>query len=515
MIHSSYAWRETDSNVELTVPLKGCSPKSLDILLCRNHIKLSCSPFLLDLPLKHDIDVDSVESKAVLNNGTLHITLAKLSEGVIWGELLFEGTKEEINQRREAAFAERTARIQRQHEKRMEQRIEDERMALKMQMALEEDERQLIEVKKTTEKKEAEEALYKTLADLPPAAAARIRADQPDSDNDANSSDEATDTTSSTSDSVPISTVISTARPSALPTQHVSIPPPRATIRATFQHTARPFQTPARESTVSTEREFLLKNNPSLLNGGAGAGNGAPGSNDIGDVDASWIAKKGEEFHNAGDYSSAASAFSSSMKKDSTMVETLVHRAASYLQLGDAEHCLADLVSAEKGVEVSPGGNDASIRHKIELIRAIVSAQQQKEKADQRLKSGDTSGALLLYDEAISMAPAFIPAVANRSACHLAMSDFRASVTDCTAALDMLEKSDSDDPSLDESSSFQPRLEVEVRKKLKDAVLRRRVLALKQLGQSEGPNEGDAKETARAEEDTGVDRVVAELDSVD
>ena len=220
----SYTWVETSTTVEVTVALKGCSPKNLDILLCRNHIKVSCTPFLLDLPLKNGIDADT--SSAVLNDGTLLITLTKLNEGVTWGELVFEGTKDVINRRRKEAFAERTAHIQHQHEKRIERRIADERMALQMQMTLEEDERQLIEAKKTAEKTEAEEALYKTLADLPPAARCRV-----DSDEDS-ISDNATDA-SSISKSVSISTAAtSTARTPARPTRHVSIPPPRATIRA-------------------------------------------------------------------------------------------------------------------------------------------------------------------------------------------------------------------------------------------------------------------------------------------
>ena len=413
----------------------------------------------------------------------------------MWGELVFEGIKDVINRRREEAFAERTARIQRQHEKRIERRIADERMALQMQMTLEEDERQLIEAKKTAEKTEAEEALYKTLADLPPAARCRV-----DSDDD-NISVQAADITPSISKSMSVSaaatTTITTARPpAALPNRHVSIPPPRATIRATFQHTARPFQTPARESTVSAEREFLLKN-PSLLNNGGA------------DVDASWLGKKGEDFYNAGDYRSAISAFSSSLKTDPTMVEALVNRASSYLQLGDTDRCVADLDSAEKAMEESSGGKDSSLRTKIELIRVITEAQSAKEETDKRLKSGDLNDALLLYDKAITTAPAFIPAVANRSACHLVMGDFSASVKDCTLALKQLEKSDSDDPSFDE---FQPRLDVEVRRKLKEAVLRRKALALKELGQS---TEGDAKGMASAEEDTVVDRAVAELNSVD
>ena len=487
----SYTWVETSTTVDVTVALKGCSPKNLDILLCRNHIKVSCTPFLLDLPLKNDIDADT--SSAVLNDGTLLITLTKLSEGVTWGELVFEGTKDVINRRRKEAFAERTARIQHQHEKRIERRIADERMALQMQMTLEEDERQLIEAKKTAEKTEAEEALYKTLADLPPAARCRV-----DSNDEDSISDNATDA-SSISKSVSISTAAtSTARTPALPTRHVSIPPPRATIRATFQHTARPFQTPARESTLSAEREFLLENKPSLLNNGGS------------DVDASWIRKKGEDFYNAGDYRSAISAFSSSLKKNSTMVEALVLRAASYLQLGDTDRCVADLDSAEKEMEESSGGNDSSLRTKFEQIRAITEAKQMKEEADKRLKNGDLNGALLLYDNVIIKDPVFIPAVANRSACHLAMGDFSASVADCKTAIDMLEKSD--DPSLDEASLFQPRLPVEVRRKLKEVVLRRRAMALKQLGQS---TESDAKGMASTEEEAVVESAVAELNSVD
>ena len=74
----------------------------------------------------------------------------------------------------------------------------------------------------------------------------------------------------------------------------------------------------------------------------------------------------------------------------------------------------------------------------------------------------------------------------------------------------MLETSDLDEPSLEKPSSLQPRLTFEVRKKLKDAVSRRRVLALEQLGQSEV-----SKGMAVPETDASVEKAVAELDSVD
>ena len=503
-IQPNFTWRECSSKVELTVPLKGASRKIVDIILCSNHLKVSFPPYLLDLPLLHD--VDSAESKATVNDGTLHITLVKLDEGKIWGNLLFEGTKEEINQRREAAFAEREARIQRQHDQAVSKRIENERMTLKMQMALEEDERHLIDDKKAAEKKAAEEALYKTLADLPAAAipAADNRTEQqltPDDDDDISVGDEA-----------PATTVTTISRPPPLPNRQVSsIPPPRATIRATFKHTPRPFQTPARESTITTEREFLLKNKPSLLNGC-----GDTKSSDVGDVDASWIAKKGEEFFAKGDYRSAVSAFSTSLKRDSTMIEAMVHRAASHLQLGDVEDCLTDLSSAKAGMEASLGGiDDSSLCTKIEQLQAIVGAQQQKEKADELLRKNDLSGALLLYDKAVSMAPACIPALANRSACHLAMKNYQAAVSDCTSVLDMLGSNDLDEPSLEKPSSLTPRLSCEVRKKLKNAVSRRRVLALEQLGQSDDSKGDGAKEMTGAEADASVEKAVAELDSVD
>ena len=506
-IQPKYTWRECSSKVELTVPLKGASPKIVDIILCSNHLKVSWPPYLLDLPLAENIDADSAESKALVKAGTLHITLVKLEEGKTWGNLLWEGTKEEINQRRMAAFAEREGRIQRQHEQAVSKRIENERMTLKMQMALEEDERQLIDDKKAAEKKAAEEALYKTLADLPAAGPAadnrteqQLIPDDDDDDDDISVCNKSTTTTATSS---------TTSRPPPLPNRQVSsIPPPRATIRATFKHTPRPFQTPARESTVTTEREFLLKNKPSLLNGC-----GDTESSDVGDVDASWIAKKGEEFFAKGDYRSAVSAFSSSLKRDSTMVEAIAHRAASHLQLGDTEHCLTDLASAKSktGMEALPGGvSDSSLRSKIEHMQAIAEAQQQKEKADELLRKNDLSGALLLYDKAIVMAPACIPALANRSACHLAMKNYEATASDCTSALDMLARSNLDEPSLEKPSSLQPRLALEVRKKLKDAVSRRRVLALEQLGQSDV-----SKGKADPEADASVEKAVAELDSVD
>ena len=58
------------------MPLKGCSPSSVDIFVTASTLKVNFSPYLLDLLLKSE--VDSVKHKATVKSGVLVSTLLKL-----------------------------------------------------------------------------------------------------------------------------------------------------------------------------------------------------------------------------------------------------------------------------------------------------------------------------------------------------------------------------------------------------------------------------------------------------
>ena len=98
-------------------------------------LKVSYAPFLLDLNLYGEIDEES--SRTVLKDGTLKICLAKKSVQP-WGQLSFEGSKDEILCRRRKALKERDETVRKQMGKVASKKVEEERMVFQKHMVLEE-----------------------------------------------------------------------------------------------------------------------------------------------------------------------------------------------------------------------------------------------------------------------------------------------------------------------------------------------------------------------------------------
>jgi dyslexia susceptibility 1 candidate gene 1 protein len=127
------------------------------------------------------------------------------------------------------------------------------------------------------------------------------------------------------------------------------VPAPRNSVRTTFKYTPRLFKTPARESTIPTEKEFVAKNRPHLHNHGLLNKEAL----DVSESDPTWLKGKGDDLFRNGDYLSAINAYSSAYEASPTMLPALSNRAACYLKIGEPARCIADCddalrVSTEK-----------------------------------------------------------------------------------------------------------------------------------------------------------------------
>ena len=246
-INGEYTWLETTDKIELSIPLKGVSVKKVDVFTTSKQIKISYSPFLLDLDLFKDIDED--RSRAVLKNGTLRISLPK-KEAELWNQLEFRGTKQEIQQRRAAALKDREEKVKRQDEQLAAKKVEEERRLTRQHMALEERERQRIDDIKAAEKKKAEEAMHKTFA-------AKTKA----TENKKEKSDgvDCGVSTDDTKQEHPPQDCSDSDDEEAEEIEEDALPPPRTTVQTSFTHTPRLFKTPSRESTIKQEKEFIMR----------------------------------------------------------------------------------------------------------------------------------------------------------------------------------------------------------------------------------------------------------------
>ena len=271
-INGGYTWSETTDKIEISIPLKGVSVKKVDVFTTSNQLKVSYSPFLLDVNLFNDIDED--RSRAVLKNGTLKISLPK-KEVELWNQLEFRGTKQEIQQRRAAALKEREDKVKLQDEQLAAKKVEEERRLTRQHMALEERERQRIDDIKAAEKEKAEEAMHKTFT---------AKAN----DNDKKKKSDCVDcgvSNDTKREQPPQDCSDSDDEEEAEKIEEDVLPPPRAAVQTSFTHTPRLFKTPSRESTVKQEKEFIMKNRDKNLKKNALLNV----DDDVDNVDPAWL----------------------------------------------------------------------------------------------------------------------------------------------------------------------------------------------------------------------------------
>lgn len=212
-------------------------------------------------------------------------------------------------------------------------------------MDLDDAEYQHIEDLKKKEKEEAENVLYKSIANW---------------NTDDNNKEERKESLSTDSSQKLIATeeneeeekIISNEEENEKQTHHYTedifnrsnlkpLPEVRKASCLRFKHTPRVFKTPVRESTIQREKEFLVKNRPYLhnnkyLNSSEGT------TADISEVDPTWLKKKGDDFFRSGDYFSAINAYSEAFEKDNTFFQALTNRSLCYLQIGEVERSICD-----------------------------------------------------------------------------------------------------------------------------------------------------------------------------
>eukprot|EP00956_Cyclotella_meneghiniana_P002242 scaffold2530_cov87-Cyclotella_meneghiniana.AAC.8 len=446
-ITGEYTWSETNVNIEVLIPLKGVSPKKLDVFTASNILKVAFPPFLIDLNLFAEIEVE--QCRAILKEGTLKILLTK-KEDRVWGQLCFEGTKEEIKQRRNDALREREQRVKQQMQQAATKKMEEERMVFQQHMAIERKEQQRMNDIKAQEKREAEESMHKTFSDIKENARGHqneqtlkvICSDNADENVNAVCFDELNEAEDLLDD----------------------LPPPRATTHATFRHTPRLFKTPLRESTVKQEQEFIVKNRLGLK------------KNKLLNVDKMNLQSKGDEFKSRGDYGSAINAYSDALDADPSLIDVMAKRSVCFIELRQGVPCIKDCLDILDMIKNSAEDSTIEIETRIRLGKAYFltkeydkalfqfeaaqeidknndtiidclnyakvhsEASARKEEADKLFSCHDFAGAAAEYTKALEVDPHLIAALMNRSACYLGLKQFVSCIADSTMALESLSR---------------------------------------------------------------------------
>eukprot|EP00984_Skeletonema_dohrnii_P013464 scaffold5576_cov131-Skeletonema_dohrnii-CCMP3373.AAC.6 len=191
-----------------------------------------------------------------------------------------------------------------------------------------------------------------------------------------------------------------------------------------------------------------------------------------------------DEFYQRGDIGSAINAYSEALNADSTMVETLIARAACYLDLREAERCHTDCMAAlklsdsietrfetdearllfqkkllttlgmayclktenDKALELFNSvlqldKNDHDAPRNMRYLETLMEVADLKAKADKNFSMGSLEEAKENYSKAEKLDPGHIQVLMNRSAVCLAMHDSAACSKDCDTAIDLLSSS--------------------------------------------------------------------------
>eukprot|EP00605_Chrysophyceae_sp_TOSAG23-4_P002774 GSChrysophyteH1.ASY1.ANO1.3058.1 assembled CDS len=377
-VGANYSFSEKEDKVVVKIPLKGCSPSKVDIFVTTTTLKVNFSPYLIDVVLAGH--VDALKHKAKVKEGVLIVTLLKNDIGKTWGNLEAQITdKNELNAAKEAARAQNDTLQTELAVERKDRKIDDEKHALRKQMALEEREKSLLEGLKADEKEAAEKKIYEEFAELerrnaaaaaksqptsaspkPTAAAADTREMDAFLANDDIDSEEEDDNDEAEAQAEAEAIAVPVIAEDFNDADIKYVPPPRssgysADTRVEINYTPRIFPTPMRESKATEEEDWVAKNRQHLkknamLNKNASKGKGV----DVSESDPTWLKGKGDDFFRMGDFKSAINAYSAAIDVDEDMTSCYSNRSACYMKLGMHDSCVHDCKKAILQIRCDP-----------------------------------------------------------------------------------------------------------------------------------------------------------------
>ncbi|CAM9825481.1 unnamed protein product, partial [Discosporangium mesarthrocarpum] len=420
-VTADYTWVESETTVQLQVPLKGTSPSRVDIFATECYLKVSFPPYLLEVDLHGFIDPEVHTAR--VRGGILIIKLTKKNGYTgLWGKIGVNTNHKSdpgVVARRKQSIQDKLKREQELMALASQRKHDDERLALRCQMSLEEAERQHIEDIKSEEKKEAEEEVYSAFSEMVTRAGEDAGMEREshavshksklkdDLGSDVEASEYAEekevgeheqifkhDCTEILSKEVqgeaaPESkdgqgeylalenTCLDAAdgRDDELQNSKDSVDPcndslmcyvpgPRKPATIGIGFTARLFPTPLRESKAQEESVWITKNHKHLSKNKALTGKIPPVNLDvdISESDPVWLKGRGDDLYNAGDYLAAINAYTAALEADPSMASSLSNRGASYLRLGQHEKCVADCCAAINAFRSSGGSGPSQAR---------------------------------------------------------------------------------------------------------------------------------------------------------
>ncbi|KAF1776603.1 Tetratricopeptide repeat [Phytophthora cactorum] len=403
-----YTWEEDASSLALEVHLPGTALRNIDIYVSDLVVKVNAAPYVLLLDLQDAVDDASAVVKSIPASNLLRLSLKK-QENRVWKQLQYQGSKAVVRERRDASMERKRASETALSEKRKEKRHQEEKEALRAQMAVDDTNRQILTDLKAEEKESEEVQKQKktqrtkdrdgaSSSNQEDTHATGIKSPQKDEDSlptsdkskkkvsfaaphesdgifdsKDNQEEEIIELTEDGSFDIPgaakpktqVDEQIAAAtdnqgadpcssfRDEAIEEDYEDDTPSSKRrlnyrLRDEIRFTPRVFPTPSRESKAAEEEDWLLKNRKHI---NKHQGLNRTSEYDISETDPMWLKAKGDDFFHSKDFRSATNAYAeaiSATPSDNTdlIATCLSNRAACLLQIGEFEECISDCSKA-------------------------------------------------------------------------------------------------------------------------------------------------------------------------
>ncbi|XP_072888939.1 dynein axonemal assembly factor 4 isoform X2 [Hemitrygon akajei] len=343
-----YTWEQVESEVFITVPLKGVSAGKADIFCAEDYVKVNFPPFLFEVLLYASIDES--KSSAQLGNGAVIFTLHK-RESRMWEQLITtEVNKEKLQEKRERAILAAQVKAQEAAKEKAIKKRENEKYSLEKMMKVEEDNRKQIEELKKQEQIKATEELEKWKLqkleeeELKRKEELKIARQKIEAEKKWKKGENIIQNSAS---EAPYKHSLKKGNASNIFTEDARkemIPAPRSAGNIQIQFTPRVFPTALRESLIAEEEEWLRKQAEARRANNAYV----PELKDLKEEEKNpdWLKDKGNKLFASGDYLAAINAYNLGIRLNNNLPALYLNRAATHLKLRNLHKALEDCSKA-------------------------------------------------------------------------------------------------------------------------------------------------------------------------
>lgn len=369
-ITPSYIWQESPTWVTIHVALRSVSPGNVDILTTECYVKVNCSPYLFQIDLFGDIEIN--KSSAIVDNGTVWFFLVKKQE-CLWGRLNALGERKEILLKREKSLESNRQRTNELKAAAKVKAAQLGRLAVQSQMKLDEGKRKLVEERKAAELKwerDTIELWQKKFGDEPYSKPRCLVQDFPSlemqngtdpanvqcpdtklnthedesffkavkletaSNRRCNTGQNRDVNKSYASEDSCIAMLEATQKTKLSNLPNSILPAPREHVSVSVKFTPKSLSVnlPARESRDKVRLKEKSVTNSNTI--------------DISEREPLFLQDKGDSFYMKGNFRSAINAYTDALQKDSTLLLCFANRAACFLQLKQFKACIEDCTAA-------------------------------------------------------------------------------------------------------------------------------------------------------------------------